>query len=116
MFLNLWGKTSNKNKILQDHIRYKKKKGYRLPKDWITSKEVDKILTPICVEQSYKEKKYSKIETFYREYEHLPYPIIVDKNGYLLDGFLVWLFAKNNDIKRVPTIILENVEVKTENN
>ena len=33
------------------------------------------------------------------------------RNNYLLDGFLVLIFAKNNNLLRVPTIVLENVEV-----
>jgi len=61
--------------------------------------------------ENYISKKYSKIETFYNAYQHLPYPIVVDRNNYLIDGFLVLMFAKNNNITRVPTIVLENVEV-----
>ncbi len=98
-------------RFLQNNENRKVKKGYYLPKKWITSKRIDTILVTLLMNESYKGKKYSKIETFYREYGHIPYPIIVDKNNYLLDGFLVLMFAKNNNISRIPTIVLENVEV-----
>ena len=51
------------------------------------------------------------VENFYSKYGHIPKPIIVDKNGFLLDGFYSVIFAKNNLITSLPAIELENVEV-----
>ena len=84
---------------------------YSIPEEWITSKKIDTILVTFLIGESYTGKRYSKIEKFYNEYGHLPYPIVVDRNNFLLDGFLVLIFAKNNNISNIPTIVLENVEI-----
>lgn len=104
-------KKTIKSKFLARNEQNKIKKGYFLPKEWITSRKIDNILVTMLMGENYISKKYSKIETFYNAYHHLPYPIVVDRNNYLIDGFLVLMFAKNNNIMRVPTIVLENVEV-----
>lgn len=100
-----------KSRFLSRNEQKKAKKGYFLPKEWITTRKIDNILVTWLMNETYTGKRYSKIETFYREYGHVPYPIIVDRNNYLLDGFLVLIFAKNHNISRIPTIVLENVEV-----
>lgn len=101
-----------KNKLLTENEQLKMNKGYDLPREWISSKKIDnKILVAWLMDESYTGKKYSRVEEFYRNNGKLPYPIVVDRNNYLLDGFLVLMFAKNNNISRVPTIVLENVEI-----
>lgn len=101
-----------KNKLVAENEKLKMNKGYDLPREWISSKKIDKKILIACfMDESYIGKKYSKIEEFYRNNGKLPYPIVVDRNNYLLDGFLVLMFAKNNNISRIPTIVLENVEI-----
>jgi len=100
-----------KSKFIARNEQRKIKTGYYLPREWITTKKIDNILVTWLMNESYKGKRYSKIEVFYREYKHLPYPIVVDRNNYLLDGFLILMFAKNHNISSVPTIVLENVEI-----
>lgn len=107
---------SNKKKEIRSRFirrneQHKINKGYYLPREWITSRKIDSILVTLIMTEDYLCKRYAKIGTFYESYGHLPYPIVVDRNNYLLDGFLVLMFAKNNGITRVPTIALENVEV-----
>jgi len=106
-----WKKKTIKNRFFDTNEGKKIKKGYYLPREWITSRRLDSIIVCLMLEQSYRGKKYNKIEVFYSTYGHLPYPIVVDKNNYLLDGFLIAMFAKNNNIARVPAIVLDNVEV-----
>ena len=43
--------------------------------------------------------------------KQFPKPIIVDCHNFVLDGFTAVLYAKNNRIKEIQTIVLENVEV-----
>lgn len=100
-----------RSKFLERNELNKIKKGYYLPREWITTRKLDNILVTWFMNESYTGKKYSKIETFYRQYGKLPYPVVVDRNNYLLDGFLVLMFAKNNNISQIPAIVLENVEV-----
>ena len=49
------------------------------------------------------------VEEFYEKYNHLPRPIVKSANNRLLDGFLVLLFAKENQIEQIPCIKIENV-------
>lgn len=82
-----------------------------LPKEWLTKKEITEIIAVIDFTQEYKQNKYKKIKLFYDQYGHLQKPIIVDKNNFLLDGFITILFANDNDLKKIPVIVLDNVEV-----
>ena len=100
-----------RRKFLQRNEAKKAKTGYVLPKDWITRTRITNILVSMDTDQKYPFRKFGKIEKFYKQYQRLPYPIVVDRNGYLLDGFLIVMFAKSKNISNIPTIRLENVEV-----
>ncbi len=112
-----WRKATRENKKIiaqkwKEKVEdYKKKTGYFMPREWIRIRKIGTILVPFRQDESYKGKRYNKISSFYRQYGHLPYPIIVDKNNFLLDGFLILMFASNNNIANIPTIKLDNVEV-----
>lgn len=80
-------------------------------KDWVEEKEIDNIIVNISLEYGYKGKKYKKIKEYYRKYKHFQRPIILDCKNFLLDGFTTLMYAKDNQIKKVPVIVLENVEV-----
>ena len=56
-------------------------------------------------------KKYQKIAKYYEEYNHFQKPVIIDKNGFVLDGFLAVMYAKNTGLGEVPVIQLDNVEI-----
>lgn len=100
-----------RSRFMANNEMHKHNKGYYLPREWITSRKIETILVTLLMNESYHGRRYSRIESFYKDYGRIPYPIVVDRNNYLLDGFLVLMFAKNNNISRVPTIVLENVEV-----
>ena len=96
-------------KKYQETLR--KNKMYQIPKDWITERLINNIFTNIDLNEDYRKKKYRSYEIYYQKYKMLKGPIIIDKNGFLLDGFLRLMLAKNHNIKSIPVIILENVEV-----
>lgn len=104
-----------KCKILKKNEQVRLRKGYYLPKKWTTTKECNSIIANWFMCENYKGTKYARIEEFYSKSGHLPYPIVVDKNNFLLDGLLVLIFAKNNGISKVPAVVLENVEVIVNN-
>ncbi len=110
-------KASKKKKgFIKDRFRannetVRQMRGYFLPKKWISTYKCEEIIAIFNLEENLKSKSYRKIEMFYREYGKIPHPIIVDKNGFLLDGFSTIAFAKNNKIKAIPTIVISNVEV-----
>ncbi len=96
-------------KKYQEELR--KKKMYQIPKEWITEKEINDIIINMNLYENYRKKRYKSYEEYYFKYGFLKKPIVVDKNGFLLDGFLQIMVAKNNNIKSIPVIQLENVEV-----
>lgn len=104
-------KKAIKARFAKSREYYKCKSGFFLPKGWITTREIDSIFVKMLINETYLCKQYRKIEGFYKVYGHLPYPIVVDRNNYLLDGFLVLMFAKNNNITKIPTIVIKNIEM-----
>ena len=82
-----------------------------LPTDWMKETKVENILVNISLSEDYKGSKYEKIKEYYTKYGHFQRPIIVDRRNFLLDGFIILMYAKNHGIQKVPVIVLENVEV-----
>ena len=80
-------------------------------KEFISKRELSTIIAEIRLGDCTQNAKYKKVVECYEKYYHIPKPIIVDKNGFLLDGFYSVIFAKNNSITSLPAIELENVEV-----
>ena len=83
---------------------------HMLPKEWISRIPVSSLIITIDLPDT-TTNKYKKINEYYTRCGKFPKPIIVDKNNFVLDGFTVVLYARNNRIKEIPAIVLENVEV-----
>lgn len=83
---------------------------HMLPKEWISRIPVSSLIVTIDLPDT-TTNKYKKINEYYTRCGKFPKPIIVDKNNFVLDGFTVVLYARNNRIKEIPAIVLENVEV-----
>lgn len=117
-YLKIDEKNKKKRRIYKIECEREMKKmqysvGYVLPEEWIIIYNNLKILVEIDLENtSYRGKKYRRIKSYYNKYNHLPGPIIISANRFLLDGFILLMFAKENKISHLPTIILENVFVK----
>lgn len=86
---------------------------FEIPKEWISKKEITEIIARIDLNDDYIGKNYKNAKNFYEKYGHIQKPVIVDRKGFLLDGFITLMYAKNSKIKRLPVIVLENVEVVT---
>lgn len=89
----------------------RKNKGYQIPEDWICEEPISTILIDFRLEDNNQTAKYKKVQEFYFQYGYFQKPIVIDKNGFLLDGFYTVVFAKDHKITTVPAIQLENVEV-----
>ena len=74
-------------------------------------KEVNKEDFLKNISNKKKKTKYEKIKDFYHKYGRLHKAIVVDRNNRLLGGFTSLMFCKNNHLKTVPVIKLENVEI-----
>lgn len=82
-----------------------------LPEDWISLVSTKTFIARVEMNSKYKGKKYSKIKAYYKKYQTIPKPIVVDKNGFVLDGYIALMFAKQEEIKNIPVITLDNVIV-----
>lgn len=89
-------------------IKYGK---YKIPSGWLTKRSITEITATFDLKENYSRNKLKTIKYFYNTYGILKKPILVDKNGFLLDGFMLLMFAKTRGIKEVPVIVLDNVEV-----
>lgn len=81
-----------------------------LPEEWISQTPISDLLISIDLQDT-STTKYKRIKEYYTRCQQFPHPIIVDCRGFVLDGFTIVLYAKNNRIREIPTIVLENVEV-----
>ena len=112
-YKNLSG--TEKKKYFENFKRYvnymKRNELLELPEEWLSKKKVKEIIARFDFSQEYKKSKYRKVEKFYKEYGHLPKPILVDRKGFLLDGFISLMFAKDNNLRNLSVMVLENVEV-----
>lgn len=81
-----------------------------LPEEWISQTQLSDLLVLMDLTDT-NTRKYKKTKEYYSRCKQFPKPIIVDSRRFVLDGFTQVLYAKNNKIKEIPTIILENVEV-----
>lgn len=84
---------------------------FDIPQEWLTETEISRIIVIFDLEEDYKSKKYKKIVKYYQQYHHLQKPVLIDRNGFCLDGFLAVMFAKNVGLNKIPVIQLENVEI-----
>jgi len=82
-----------------------------LPKEWVEEKSIENIIVNISLSEDYKGAKYQKTKEYFEKYGHFQKTIILDKKNFLLDGFTILMYAKTHNIKSVPVIVLENVEV-----
>lgn len=98
-----------KSELLHRHEKYRYEKGFYLPDNWYEYTS-DRIYAEILLTEEYKHgKRYNFIREFYTKYGHLPRPVVKSANNRLLDGFLVLLFAKENQIEQIPCMKLQNV-------
>ena len=76
---------------------------------WIEYVNSNKFIARITTSQKFIGKKYEKQKAYFQKYGSLHKAIIIDKNGFILDGFITLMLAKENNITSVPAIILDNV-------
>ena len=106
----------NEYKIFHEFIEFKhevmKENGeYQVPKDWIDYENSGEFITLVEMNKEFKGKKYSYTKRYFKEYHTIPKPIVVSKNRVLIDGYTCLMVAKEEGLKSIPTITLENVIV-----
>ena len=79
-----------------------------LPEEWVSQTPISELLVLMDLTDT-NTRKYKKTKEYYSRCKQFPKPIIVDSQRFVLDGFTQVLYAKNNKIKEIPTIVLENV-------
>lgn len=86
--------------------------GSILPKKWFERKS-STILAPINFDAIICGKKHDNAKRFYWRTGKLENPVIISRNGIVLDGFISLFVGKELGIKKIPTIKLENVIVES---
>ncbi len=81
-----------------------------LPENWTSQTPIGELFISIDLSDT-STNKYRKTRDYYQRTGHFRKPIIIDNHRFVLDGFTEVLYAKNNKIREIPTIVLENVEV-----
>jgi len=81
-----------------------------LPEEWISQTQISDLLVLMDLTDT-NTRKYTKTKEYYSRCNQFPKPIVVDSQRFVLDGFTQVLYAKNNKIKEIPAIVLENVAV-----
>ena len=102
-----------KRKFLQEYwnTRYFQERWLHiLPEEWISQTQISDLLVLMDLTDT-NTRKYKRTKEYYSRCKQFPKPIVVDSRRFVLDGFTQVLYAKNNKIKEIPTIVLENVEV-----
>lgn len=100
-------------KTVETEKRLMRRNGmYNFPTEWLTQMSIQKFIVRVELDKEFKGREYGRVKALYKEYGNLPRPIITDKDGFVLDGFASLMLAKEEGIKLVPVIVLENVKVK----
>ena len=106
-------KQEEKGKYLekvQKHQEKLKKKGkYHIPIDWIEERKVSDL--KLLWTPNYSDTKYKKVRKYYEETGMFKKIVIIDRNNKILSGALSYVIAKQMEIKTMPVIYLENVEL-----
>ncbi len=99
-------KTLQKRK---DNLRISNR--YQIPDEWLCEYGISNILVLMQLDNPESYSKYHKVRDFYKKYGYFQKPILLDRNGFLLDGFYTVLYAKKHKIPFLKAIKLDNVEV-----
>lgn len=81
-----------------------------LPDSWTNKTPICELILLIDLQDT-STSKYRKTREYYLRCGQFRKPIVIDCHNFVLDGFTEVLYAKNNKIQEIPTIVLENVEV-----
>lgn len=84
---------------------------YELPDEWVNYENTGEFIVYIKMDEKFKGKKYDRNKEYFKKYHTIKKPIVTDKNGVVLDGYIGLMVAKEEGLKNIPTIILENVIV-----
>lgn len=112
-----WNRLRNKKerknyyeKIIKKKRRFRSKRGFDLPRNWIQFIDISSIIITSNVENQSGDK-YQRTLRFAKRTGKLPRPLIISCNRFLLDGFTAYNVAKELEMSSVPIIFLENVIV-----
>lgn len=102
--------SKEEKKAFKDTIQKKVKeiKVPDIPKQWFEEEKVSNIK----FYKSSKRRYNKKFEKYLRENRYIIYPVILDRNNFVLEGIGIVLMAIEKNIEYIPVIRLNNVEKK----
>ena len=106
-------KKEYRKKVIHEKERFKYIKGFSLPDEWISYWKPENVKIRTYYNNYYvKSKKLNYNMDYIKKYNHFQRPIIIDRNGWLIDGYTWFKAAKQSGaFKKIPVIKLDNVEL-----
>ena len=75
---------------------------------WIEMYDISKITSHFTF-KNISPERIKEIDTYYKTYHAFPHPLIVSGNDWLFYGKHILYYAKRHKIKKVSSIVLQNV-------
>lgn len=91
------------------HEKIRESAKFEVPDEWVDYEYSGEFFVRVELDKKFKGKKYSYNKKYYKQYHTIQKPIVTDKNGLVLDGYIGLMVAKEMELKHIPTITLENV-------
>ena len=91
-----------KNKINEHNEQMRYKKGFDLPKKWVEQADIRLIKARSIPENGRKQTKYRRVNRFVKNYHHVPNPLVISQNYFLLEGHTIYWVALDSGFKTIP--------------
>ena len=84
------------------------KQRYILPEEWVTAFNIEEIIDELNFE-TIERFGNDKVDLYYQLHQHYPRPIVISANNWVFKGIHILYHAKQNGVKTVSCIRLDNV-------
>ncbi len=85
--------------------------GFDLPAEWIELRNA-KNFNKVGPSKFYRKcRNYKRARSFIQKHKKLPKPVVISKNGIILEGESIYHAARDEHITWIPVVVLENVIV-----
>ncbi|MBR3132571.1 MAG: HNH endonuclease [Clostridia bacterium] len=106
-----------KQKIIDRKEKKRYTRGIFLPEEWLKYVPIDDLIVrdyykTLDLFGSQKNKKLFSNMAYIKEYNHMKRPVIVDKNLFIVDGYVWYVSALvTKKFKKIPVVMIDNLEL-----
>ena len=106
-----------KQKVLERKEKKRYSRGIFLPDKWMKYIPIDSLIVrdyykTLNLKGSQKNRKLASNIAYIKEYNHMKRPIIVDKNLFIVDGYVWYVSALvTKKFKKIPVVMIDNLEL-----